>query len=115
LDELIAKVREYRWLAVDWDTYGGKPASERAVDFAASLLTCLHSDPEISAPFVSPISNGVYLEWKLGHMHLYFEVDQTSVLIVARDGEQIVHSAEDANFDIESALESIKKFHEIAR
>ena len=115
LDELIAKVREYRHLPDDWDTYGGKPASERAVDYATRLLTCLHSVPDISPPSVSPISNGMYLEWELGGMHLYFEIDQASVLIVARDGKQIVHSVEDARFDIDQGIATIKKFYEIAR
>ena len=112
LDQAMAKVREYRSLPENWDSYGGKRASDKAVNYATSLLACLYNDPEVYAPFVSPISNGVHLEWKYGEKDLYFEIDQTSVLIVARDSGQIVCSAEDPGFDVASAIDVTKYFHQ---
>ena len=73
--------------------------------FAASI-------PEIPLPFVTPISGGVYLEWKYEEKDLYFEIDQTSVLIVTRECGEIVCSAEDTSFDVASAVELNKHFHQ---
>ena len=56
----------YRDLDENWDTYGGLGASERAVQFSVGLLEWLRVLPEISPPRVSPISTGVYLEWRAG-------------------------------------------------
>ncbi len=119
-DEAITRVREYLRLPEDWDSYGGKPASDPAVDYAARLLSCLRGIPEIPLPFVTPISGGVYLEWSCEGRHLYLEIDQTSVLIVVRGGGQIVSSeeialqVEDRSRGVESAIEPIRNFYEVA-
>ena len=113
--EAIAKVRSYRQLPNNWDTYGGKPASDNAVAYTVGLLRRLSAMPEVSAPDVSPVSNGVYLEWALGAGELYFEINRTSVLMVTLSDGEIVDSAEDKSFDVALAINLTKQFHEHAR
>ena len=112
--QCIRQIDSYRSLPQDWDTYGGLGASDRSAAFATSLVDRLRWLPEISAPYVCPISTGVYLEWRSAHMNLYFEIDEDSVLFVMHQGDVVVEDGEDAAFDVRRAVELVQRFHRSA-
>ena len=86
MDRCISEIRAYRALTENWDTYGGRGASEQAVRFAVGLLEELRGCPDIPPPRIAPISHGVYLEWRIGVRSLYIEVDDESAACVFNDG-----------------------------
>ncbi len=110
-EKSISEIHGYRDLEKDWDTYGGLGASEQAVQFSVGLLEELRVRPEMSPPRVSPISTGVYLEWRAGDRLLYFEVDEDSVLFVMQEGERHREDGEDPGFEVARALEIVKRLH----
>lgn len=107
----ICQVLGYRSLPNDWDTYGGLPASDVSVEFARNLLNELRWVPELLAPYVCPISTGVFLEWRFGDARLYFEVEDDSVLFVREEGALVLEDGEDAAFDVRRAVELVHRFH----
>ena len=109
--ETISKVYGYRDLEDNWDTYGGSGASEQAVQFSVDLLKELQVCPEILPPRVSPISTGVYLEWRSGDRLLYFEVDEDSLLFVMQEGRRDREDGEDPGFGVNQAVELVKRLH----
>ena len=109
--ESLSQIDTYRFLPQDWDTYGGLPASDVSVAFARNLLNELRWVPELSAPYVCPISTGVYLEWRFGEARLYFEVEDDSVLFVMEEGDLVLENGEDAAFDVPRAVELVQRFH----
>ncbi len=110
-EKSTAEIYGYRGLEKNWDTYGGLGASEQAVQFSVGLLQELRMQPEISAPRVSPISTGVYLEWRAGDRLLYFEVDEDSALFVMQEAGCPREDAEDPVFDVARAVEIVKRLH----
>lgn len=105
---LLRIVTEYQDLQDNWDTYGGKPACDKAVGFAVKVLKALIVATDIPIPIVSPISTGVFLDWHLGDYDgVYFEVDNESVF-TARHGEGPCLSYEDPTFSVARALEFLK-------
>ena len=112
--ESLSQIESYRSLAPDWDTYGGLPASDVSVRFVRGLLQALQWLPEISAPYVCPISTGVYVEWRSGHVSLYFETDEDSVLFVMQQADVVVERGEDTAFDVNRAADLVKRFHRAA-
>lgn len=62
-DTLVDKIREYRNLPNDWDTYGGDAPTETAVARAVALIEALQLRPEIPRPDVSAMDEGVALLW----------------------------------------------------
>jgi len=110
-EDSISRIYGYRDLEKDWDTYGGRGASEQAVRFSVSLLEELRAWPEISPPRVSPISTGVYIEWRAGDRRLYFEVDEDSVLFVVQEGGRDRKDGEDPSFDVAQAVKLVKTLH----
>jgi hypothetical protein len=109
--ESLSQIETYRILPQDWDTYGGLPASDVSLAFAGNLLNALRLVPELFAPYVCPISTGVYLEWRLGDARLYFEVEDDSVLFVMEEGDRVVEDGEDTAFDVPHAVELVRRFH----
>jgi hypothetical protein len=109
--ESLSRIETYRFLPQDWDTYGGLPASDVSVAFARNLLNELRWLPELSAPYVYPISTGVFLEWRFGQARLYFEVEDDSVLFVMEEGEFVLEDGEDGAFDVARAVELVHRFH----
>jgi hypothetical protein len=103
LDELIREAMSYQDLPVDWDTYGGLPASPQAVRFATQLLRSVDAARDPLPEHISPISTGIFLEWTTGDARLAFEVDENSVLYSLRRQDQIVERGEDTAFDVERA------------
>ena len=112
--ESISQIKTYRHLALNWDTYGGLPASEQAMRFSTRLLEELQIRAEISPPYVCPISTGVYIEWRSNDTNLYFEVDEDSVLFAAKKGERDLECGEDVLFDVNRAVELVERFHQNA-
>ena len=110
-EDSILEIQSYRDLERNWDTYGGRGASERAVQFSVGLLEEARVRPEISPPRVSPISTGVYLEWRAGDRLLYFEVDEDSLLFVMQGEGRQREDGEDPNFDVARAVEIVKRLH----
>ncbi len=110
-EKSISEIHGYRDLEKNWDTYGGLGASQQAVQFSVYLLEELRVRPEISPPRVSPISTGVYLEWRAGERLLYFEVDEDSVLFVMQEGERHREDGEDPDFDVARAVDIVKRLH----
>ncbi len=110
-EKSILEIHGYRDLEENWDTYGGRGASEQPVRFSVRLLEELRLQPEISPPSVSPISTGVYIEWRAGDRLLYFEVDEDSLLFVMEEGERHREDGEDPSFDVARALEIVKRLH----
>ena len=113
-DEAINTVRQYRQLLDDWDSEGSRRPSEQALDFADRLLACLQEMPGISAPFVAPIDDGVFIEWRMGSSNLYLEIDSKSVLAVLRESGTVVRSTEISHSQIDAAIDLIEQFHEQA-
>lgn len=109
--ECASQIDSYRFLPQDWDTYGGLPASDAPLAFAANLVEELRWLPEVFPPYVCPISTGVYLEWRSGEANLYFEVDEDSVLFVMEEGGLVIERGEDTTFDVGQAIELVKMFH----
>ena len=110
-EESISEIHGYRDLRENWDTYGGIGASDQALQFSVGLLEKLRVRPEISPPRVSPISTGVYLEWRAGDRLLYFEVDEDSLLFVMQEGGRDQEDGEDPDFGIRRAVEVVKRWH----
>jgi hypothetical protein len=113
-DEAMTTVRLYRQLMNDWDSEGSRRPSEQALDFADRLLACLQEMPGISAPFVAPIDDGVFIEWRMGSSNLYLEIDANSVLTVLREGGTVARSTEISHSQIDAAIDLIDQFHEQA-
>ena len=109
-EESISEIHGYRDFEENWDTYGGIGASEQAVRFAVDLLEELRLWPEISPPRVSPISTGVYLEWRAADRLLYFEVDEDSLFYVMQAGRHR-EEGEDSDFDVARAVDIVKRLH----
>jgi hypothetical protein len=109
-DECLKSVREFCQLPRNWDRYGGNPAHPSAAEFAVNLLGEVSLSPDVPAPVVRPISNGVFVEWRSGDARLYFEVDDESVLRYVRNayGEE---TFEDPTFDLEKAAKVVGRFH----
>lgn len=107
----LSQIATYGSLPPDWDTYGGLPASDVSLEFARNLLNELRWLPELLAPYVCPISTGVYLEWRFGDTRLYFEVEDDSVLFVMEEGDLVLEDGEDATFDVPPAVELVQRFH----
>jgi len=107
----LSQIETYRCLPPDWDTYGGLPASDGSVEFARNLLNELRWVPGLLAPYVCPISTGVYLEWRFSDARLYFEVEDDSVLFVREEGGVVLEDGEDAAFDVRRAVELVHRFH----
>ena len=110
-EKSISEIHGYRDLEKNWDTYGGLGASEQAVQFSVGLLEELRVRPEISPPRVSPISTGVYIEWRAGDRLLYFEVDEDSLLFVMQEGGRHREDGEDRDFDVARAVDIVKRLH----
>ncbi len=110
-EKSISAIYGYRDLEENWDTYGGLLASEQAIQFSVRLLKKLQMQPEISQPRVSPISTGVYIEWRAGDRLLYFEVDEDTVLFVREEGGSHREDGEDPSFDVARAIEVVKRLH----
>jgi len=110
-EESISAICSYRDLTENWDTYGGVRASEKSIEFSVRLLENLQVQPEMSPPHVSPISTGVYIEWRVGDHLLYFEVDEDSVLFAWEEGGSLQQDGEDPSFDVTRALEIVKRLH----
>jgi hypothetical protein len=72
VDPAKAHIREFGWLDADWDSYGGSPISQRAIDQAANLIDIIDSFP---APDISPTSEGgIAFEWRTAEKYLTLEV-----------------------------------------
>jgi len=112
-EESISSIHGYRDLEENWDTYGGLGASPKPVQFSLGLLEELRVRPEISPPRVSPISTGVYIEWRAGDRLLYFEVDEDSLLFVMQEGGRDREDGEDPDFGIGRAVELVKRWHRV--
>lgn len=110
-EKSISEIHGYRDLEEDWDTYGGFAASEQPAQFSVDLLESLQVRPEILPPRVSPISTGVYIEWRSGDRLLYFEVDEDSVLFVMQEPGRHREDGEDPDFGVSRAAELVKRFH----
>lgn len=113
-EKSISAIYGYRDLEENWDTYGGFGASERPIQFSVRLLEKLQMQPEISPPRVSPISTGVYIEWRAGDRLLYFEVDEDSLLFVREEGGRHREDGEDPSFDVARALQIVKRLHGVS-
>lgn len=110
-EKSISEIHGYRDLEENWDTYGGFAASEQPAQFSVDLLESLQVRPEILPPRVSPISTGVYIEWRYGDRLLYFEVDEDSVLFVMQEPGRHREDGEDPDFGVNRAAELVKRFH----
>lgn len=110
-EKIISEVYGYQDLEENWDTYGGFGASQQAVQFSVHLLKELQVRPEISPPHVSPISTGVYIEWRFGERLLYFEVDEDSFFFVMQEGRRDREDGEDPGFGVNRAVELVKRLH----
>jgi len=110
-EKSISEIHGYRNLEKNWDTYGGLGASEQAVQFSVNLLEELRVRPEISPPRVSPISTGVYIEWRIGDRLLYFEVDEDSLLFVMQQAGRYREDGEDTDFEVARAVDIVKRLH----
>lgn len=114
--KLIAEIRDYCNLEDNWDTYNGISASERAMQFSVDLLEVIQLKSTIPPPtHIAPISTGVYLEWRIGHNVLYFEVDENSVLFVLRKKKSSSlwynFNDEDSSFDVARAVSIVEKLY----
>ena len=112
--ERISNVQDYASLQTNWDTYGGLPASERAIAFSTDLLGKLLRNPDVPPPHVSPISTGVYVAWVFRDMKLYFEADDESVLFVAEKSGHTIVEGEDPCFDTSQAAQLVESFFDNA-
>lgn len=104
-------IENYKQLIHNWDSYGGKPASQIAVDFAITFLSKFSQQPIAFLPNVSPISTGVFIEWRFGNIFAYLEIDDASVLFSANNGIIDLYY-EDIDFNVDFALSIIQKFFE---
>ena len=98
LKKAINKINSYRDLEDNWDTYGGVCITEQVAEFAIALLTKITSIP---LPRISPISTGVYLNWK--EDDIYVEIDEDSVLLSNFDENKF-----DMNETVEFILRNVK-------
>ena len=110
-EKSLFEIHGYRDLEENWDTYGGFAASEQPAQFSVDLLESLQVRPEILPPRVSPISTGVYIEWRYGDRLLYFEVDEDSVLFVMQEPGRHREAGEDPDFGVSRAAELVRRFH----
>lgn len=110
----IAQIRDYASLSTNWDTYGGLPVAASTIEFSLDLLTRLQVMPDISAPHVSPISRGVYLEWRFGDSNLYFEIEEDSILYRAQGPTGTLDEGEDRVLDVARAIDVINDYHRTA-
>ena len=94
----IERLAEFAALSSNWDSYGGLPASPRAVSAATELLVLLADylpdlDPERLVPFaVAPIADGgVQLEWRRQRHDLEVEIapgGELGYLLIERLGDR---------------------------
>lgn len=111
--DVIEEIKRFGSLPVDWDTYGGNPAPDRVVRRARGLLERLQVIPDVPAPLARPITDGVFLEWRVGGRYLYFEFDRDSVLTCTREdlaGNE--HFEETDSFAIDDAVRTVTGFIE---
>ena len=109
---MISDVHEYRDLPLDWDTFGGVPATCQATRFAVELLESLQAEPTIPSPLVRPISGGVFLKWDFGDFSVYFEVESDRVVCVVSGQEWLRMGYEDESFDVSKARDAVRRTSE---
>lgn len=112
--KLISEILDYCNLEDNWDTYNGVGASKQAMQFSVDLLKAIQLQSTMPAPRIAPISTGVYLEWRICHHLLYFEVDENSVLFVLQKRMLSSIVEEDSSFDVAKAASMVKKLYETA-
>jgi len=100
LATLEARLAHFRDLSENWDTYGGLPPSESAINRTRQLLsavaTTVTTRPGYSSlpPVIAPTSTGgILLEWTTQHSDLEVEVSDAGALSYLHtrhnaDGEQ---------------------------
>jgi hypothetical protein len=110
-EKALKEIQDFRLLPNNWDTYGGKPARERATSFCEALLQDLRVQSDVAPPRVRPISTGAYLEWQKNGEKLYLEVDEDSVLVVQTSEDAERFSTEDSDFDVREAARLVQAFH----
>jgi len=111
LEELLRQVKGYQQLPINWDTYGGIPASPRAIAFVTDLLQTVAVAGGSLPTRLSPIGTGAFLEWVAGDMHLSFEAEENSVLYSLRKGDHVIEHGEDAAFDVNRATELVARVY----
>jgi len=106
-------IQSYRNLSNNWDGYGGVAGADQPIQFSLNLLDEVRVTPDVPAPLVRPINEGVYMEWRFGDRLLYFEIDKESVLQYRCNvfGEE---TFEDPDFDVQRAKQAVVAFHENA-
>lgn len=109
--ELVTEIDEYGNLPVNWDTYGGQPACEKARLFARELIFDLYQLRDIPLPAVAPISTGVMLTWKSEGRDTYIEVDDESALF-RHEGRMLKRTyGEDPTYNVDDAINLLKALH----
>jgi hypothetical protein len=112
----IEKLAEFAALKRDWDSYGGLPASPRAVSGATELLILLadrlaHLPPEAIIPYtVAPIADGgIQLEWHGREREIEVDIGPSGALgylVIEGQGDQR-RFHEQSDVSLESALSQI--------
>ena len=66
--EAVARIRKLTHLEQDWDGYGGKPLTQKAIKETAKLLLEIYelTHGQLENPFIAPLPDGgLELEWEL--------------------------------------------------
>lgn len=92
LDEIKSEIYSYNNLHDNWDTYGGIKPSKYIIDFVINLLEKLYISKNISIYNVSPISGGVYIEFRNKNQKFCFEIDDNDMLFFIEDNKEIIFS-----------------------
>lgn len=63
MNELLHKIKSFRFLPEGWDSYGAKPFTDEHLDNAVTLLTILNKKFSITPLHIAPFNGGIMFEY----------------------------------------------------